>query len=96
MIIGSKRDSDPVSDPPAASDRAPASHPAPASGGDATLHPAVDLDADLDALQEERDFLIRSLKDLDAERDAGDIDEIDYRSLKDDYTARTAAVLRTI
>ncbi|HSS11249.1 MAG TPA: hypothetical protein VLL25_15295 [Acidimicrobiales bacterium] len=80
MIIGSKRD--------------PGSGPAAADG--ATLHPAVDLNADLDALQEERDFLIRSLRDLDAEREAGDIDEIDYQSLKDDYTARTATVLRTI
>jgi tetratricopeptide (TPR) repeat protein len=80
MIIGSRRDS----------------ASGPATGDGATLHPAVDLNADLDALQEERDFLIRSLKDLDAEREAGDIDEIDYQSLKDDYTARTASVLRTI
>ena len=82
MIIGSKRNTGP------ASARGPSE--------ESTLHPAVDLNADLDALYEERDFLIRSLKDLDAEREAGDIDEVDYQSLKDDYTARTASVLRTI
>ena len=47
-------------------------------------------------LEEERDFLLRSIEDLDRERAAGDIDEQDYAALKDDYTARTAAVLRGI
>ena len=72
--------------------------PAAITGGreEATLDPAVDLSSDLDALKEERDFLIRSLKDLDAEHEAGDIDEVDYQSLKDDYTVRTASVLRAI
>jgi hypothetical protein len=60
------------------------------------VHPAVDLEADLDALIEERDFLLRSLKDLEAEHEAGDLDEVDYRGLKDDYTARAADVLRAI
>lgn len=50
----------------------------------------------LSALEEERDFLLRSLDDLDRELAAGDIDEDDYRALKDDYTARAAAVLRAI
>jgi tetratricopeptide (TPR) repeat protein len=63
---------------------------------EATLDPAVDLSADLENLKEERDFLIRSLKDLDAEHEAGDIDDSDYQSLKDDYTVRTAGVLRAI
>jgi hypothetical protein len=84
MIIGSKRHS------------RPEEVTVGSEAEEATLHPAVDLAGDLEALQEERDFLIRSLKDLDAEREAGDIDEVDYRSLKDDYTARTATVLRTI
>src|SRR5947209_2256783 len=53
---------------------------------------AVDLDALAD-LEEQRRFLLQSLKDLDRERDAGDIDGVDYRTLKDDYTARAAAVL---
>jgi tetratricopeptide (TPR) repeat protein len=50
----------------------------------------------LAALEEERDFLLRSLADLEAERAAGDIDEADYQALTDDYTARTAEVLRAI
>src|SRR5438270_13502245 len=56
---------------------------------------AVDLDALAD-LEEQRRFLLQSLKDLDRERDAGDIDDSDYRTLKDDYTARAAAVLHAI
>jgi len=47
-------------------------------------------------LLEQRRFLLTSLADLDAEWDAGDIDEDDYSALKDDYTARAAAVLRAI
>ncbi|MFN2606637.1 MAG: tetratricopeptide repeat protein [Acidimicrobiales bacterium] len=48
------------------------------------------------ALEEERDFLLGSLRDLDREREAGDIDEDDYRTLHDDYTARAAAALRAL
>lgn len=47
-------------------------------------------------LEEQRDFLLRSLEDLERERDAGDVDLHDYETLKDDYTARAAAVLRAI
>jgi tetratricopeptide (TPR) repeat protein len=57
----------------------------------------ADLDPDtLAALEEQRDFLLRSLDDLEAERAAGDIDDDDYEALRDDYTARAAAVIRTI
>ncbi len=49
-----------------------------------------------EALEQEREFLLRSLADLDAEHEAGDIEDDDYRSLTDDYTARAAAVLRAI
>jgi tetratricopeptide (TPR) repeat protein len=57
----------------------------------------AELDPDaLVALEEERDFLLRSLDDLDAEYAAGDMDEDDYRTLKDDYTARAAAAVRRI
>jgi len=55
--------------------------------------------ADLDRLaelEEERSFLLRSLDDLDREHEAGDIDETDYTTLRDGYTARAAAVLRAI
>jgi tetratricopeptide (TPR) repeat protein len=47
-------------------------------------------------LEEERDFLLRSLDDLERERAAGDVTDDDYRTLRDDYTARAAAVLRAI
>ena len=43
---------------------------------------------------EEREFLLQSLRDLEHEREAGDIDEADYLALKEDYTARAAAALR--
>ena len=43
---------------------------------------------------DEVDFLLRSLDDLDAEHDAGDLDDDDYQLLRDGYTARAAEVLR--
>lgn len=48
------------------------------------------------SLSEERDFLLGSLDDLDAEFAAGDLDRADYEALRADYTARAAAVLRRI
>jgi hypothetical protein len=55
------------------------------------------LDPDtLAALEEQRAFLLRSLEDLEREHDAGDVDDRDYEALKDDYTARAAAVIRAI
>jgi tetratricopeptide (TPR) repeat protein len=48
------------------------------------------------ALEEQRDFLLGSLDDLEREREAGDIDDADYEALRDDYTARAAAVLRAL
>jgi hypothetical protein len=50
----------------------------------------------LAAFEEERDFLLRSIDDLEAERRAGDIDEADYLELKDDYTVRAAEAIRAI
>jgi tetratricopeptide (TPR) repeat protein len=55
----------------------------------------LDPDA-LVALEEERDFLLGSLEDLEREHDAGDIDDADYRALKDDYTMRAATVITRI
>ncbi len=49
-----------------------------------------------DELLEERDFLLRSLDDLERERADDDIDDETYTRLRDDYTARAAAVLRAI
>lgn len=47
-------------------------------------------------LEEERDFCLRSLRDLDAEFEAGDMDEADYRTLRDAYTVRAATALRAL
>lgn len=55
---------------------------------------------DLDAVARSSDhtetttFLLDSIRDLDAERAAGDIGEDDYRNLRDDYTRRAARSLR--
>lgn len=55
------------------------------------------LDPDeLAMLEEERDHLLGSLEDLEREYAAGDMDELDYVTLKDDYTVRAADVLRAI
>ncbi len=61
----------------------------------ATRRSGAHLDR-LAELEEERRFLLRSLRDLEAERDAGDVDDHDYATLKDGYTVRAAAVLREI
>jgi cytochrome c-type biogenesis protein CcmH/NrfG len=61
------------------------------------VSPSTRFDPDaLASLESERDFLLRSIADLETERDAGNLDEERYRALKDDYTARAAAVLRSI
>lgn len=51
---------------------------------------------ELATLESEREFLLRSLTDLESERAAGNLDDDRYRALKDDYTTRAAAVLRSI
>lgn len=55
-----------------------------------------DGDAVAVALAGERDFLLRSLADLDAEYAAGELTEHRYRDLRDRYTVRAAAVLRAL
>src|SRR3954467_12545664 len=47
-------------------------------------------------LEEERDFLMASLDDLELEHGSGGIDDESYAELHDDYTARAAAVIRTL
>lgn len=49
-----------------------------------------------ESLEAERDFLLRSLDDLEANRAAGDMDDETYERLHADYTARAAAVIRTL
>lgn len=86
---------------------APPNRPGRGAGApaDASPSPSVpaaaparrDLDPDaLAALEEERSFLLRSLDDLEREHEVGDVDDVDYVALKDDYTARAAAVIRSI
>jgi hypothetical protein len=59
--------------------------------------PGGRIDPDrLAELEEERRFLLRSLTDLEREHAAGDVDDEDYRTLRDGYTVRAAAVLRAI
>lgn len=47
-------------------------------------------------LERERDFLLKSLDDLETERNAGNIDHASYTELHDDYTARAAATIRAL
>ncbi len=55
------------------------------------------LDPDeLAYLEEQRGFLVRSLRDLDREYEAGDVDDGEYSALRDDYTKRAADVARAI
>lgn len=57
--------------------------------------PTADNEA-REQLERERDFLLRSLDDLERERDKDTIDDDSYERLHADYTARAAAVLRTL
>lgn len=50
----------------------------------------------LTRLEEERRFLLESIRDLDRERAAGDVDDFDHVALRDGYVARAAAVMREI
>ncbi len=52
--------------------------------------------AQVEELEEERRFLLRSLGDLEREHEAGDVDEGDYVHLRDGYVVRAAATLRAI
>jgi len=52
--------------------------------------------SDREELQTERDFLLKSLDDLETERESGGIDDESYRELHDDYTARAAATIRAL
>lgn len=47
-------------------------------------------------LEDERDFLLRSIEDLDSELAVGDITGDDYLALRDSYMARAANVIRAL
>lgn len=47
-------------------------------------------------LEEQRDFLLASLRDLERERGAGDVDDDDYEALRSSYTARAADIIRRL
>jgi hypothetical protein len=49
-----------------------------------------------DNLRDELEFLLNSLRDLEKEREAGDIDDVDFATIRDGYVARAAALSREI
>lgn len=51
---------------------------------------------ELARLEEERSFLLSSLRDLEREREAEDIDDLDYVALHNGYTHRAAEVIKLI
>ncbi|MDE0700866.1 MAG: hypothetical protein OXH61_09120 [Acidimicrobiaceae bacterium] len=53
-------------------------------------------DSDEAALERERDFLFMSLADLEAEHEAGDLDEADFVELRSHYVARAADSIRAL
>ncbi len=53
-------------------------------------------DENIESLVEQRKFLLQSLRDLDDELKAGDLDLDDYNALRSDYVARTAQVIKQI
>lgn len=54
-----------------------------------------DLD-EIARLEEEREFLLQSIRDLDREHSAGDVDPADYDELRQGYVARTAEVMSAL
>lgn len=58
--------------------------------------PSADGDRTAAALRAEREFLLRSLADLDAEHAAGELADDRYRELHDRYTVQAATVLRAL
>ena len=63
---------------------------------DHATQPIAGEDPAAAALRAERDFLLRSLADLDAERAAGELTDARYRELHDRYTVQAATVLRAL
>lgn len=55
-----------------------------------------DNGAEFESREEEREFLLNSLRDLEREYSAGDVEHDDYVTLRDGYVARAAALTREI
>ncbi len=47
-------------------------------------------------LEEQRRFLLNSIRDIEREREVGDVGDDDYQALHDGYVARAAAVMREL
>ncbi len=48
------------------------------------------------SLEDQRTFLLNSIRELDEELAVGDLDQDDYQSLRSDYVSRTAEVIKQI
>jgi tetratricopeptide (TPR) repeat protein len=53
-------------------------------------------DEERHGLESERNFLLRSIEDLEAEHAAGDLGDADLETLRGEYTARAARVIRSL
>lgn len=57
---------------------------------------AGEMEPPVDPLEEERDSLLRALRELDDERAVGGLPEAEYRALRTETAARTVSVLRAL
>lgn len=53
-------------------------------------------DTEFGSFEEEREFLLNSLRDLEREYSVGDVEHDDYVTLRDGYVARAASITREI
>lgn len=63
---------------------------------DAAAFDAHDESASRDALREEKDALLRALRDLEMDRDVGKLSARDFERLNQRYRARARGVLRLL
>ena len=64
--------------------------------GTSAVDAPLNRDTTAAALRAERDFLLRSIADLEAEHRAGELSAERFRNLHDRYTVRAATVLRAL
>jgi tetratricopeptide (TPR) repeat protein len=97
QVTSDQTTSDQTTSDQTTSDQTTSDQPNAVVEGAATARRRAKLDLDeLARLEEERRFLLRSIADLEREYAAGDVEQADYDELMEGYTARAAAVLRTI